>query len=186
MDSSTSKKFSRHFIVHLPNGELFEDAPTCGIFVKNFVGRLAEEVATGEMVTKKKRPTLAKYLFVNNKVCEDQNSINITSSRTPDETSSQIEEKKHTCFIDTGVYTRNRLFRILGSVKYGKPSSAALRIASANKFKFPSGFGNDNFYEPCFASNIKKRSRSTLAEHAESVSHGFDHEDEMRQVYSSY
>ena len=61
---------------------------------------------------------------------------------------------KQTCFVDTGVYTRNRLFRLLGSKKFGKPSSAALRIASANKFPFPEGFRNENFYTPEIASNI--------------------------------
>ncbi len=51
------------------------------------------------------------------------------------------------CFVDIGVYTRNRIFRILGSVKYGKPTSAALRIAEANEFPFPGGFGNELFYK---------------------------------------
>jgi len=114
-------------IVHMPNGALFADAPSCGVFVKNFVGRLAEEVATGEM--KDKHETLAKYLFVNNESKSNGND-------------------SITCFVDIGVYTKNRLFRILGSSKYGKQSSAALRIASTNEFPFPMGFCNNSFYEP--------------------------------------
>ena len=71
-------------------------------------------------------------------------------------------------------YTRNRLFRLLGSNKFGKPADAgkkrlandsycdakqqtqpidllppsALRIAEANEFPFPNGFGNAKFYLP--------------------------------------
>jgi len=45
-------------------------------------------------------------------------------------------DQNKTCFVDTGVYTRNRLFRLLGSSKFGKPPSAALRVAAANTFKF--------------------------------------------------
>jgi hypothetical protein len=47
-----------------------------------------------------------------------------------------------------GVYTRNRLFRLLGSSKFGKPPSAALFIASTNEFAFPQGFSNESFYVP--------------------------------------
>ena len=53
-----------------------------------------------------------------------------------------------TCLIDLAVYTRNRLFRILGSTKFGKSSNAGLRISSTNQFPFPSGFGNHKFYRP--------------------------------------
>ena len=199
LDSSTVKKFSRHFIVHLPNGELFADTFACGVFVKNFVGRLAEEVATGEL--RKRCPVLADFLFVN---CEetkeklpqkgkassqaDNTDRSISSDNlTPEmESSSQsnIKESKEvpsgeeqqatetkmsgtsrsdtalakstptmpinqkTCFVDTGVYTRNRLFRLMGSSKYGKPVSAALRISPFNKFPFPEEFDNSKFFVP--------------------------------------
>ena len=138
LDSSTEKKFSRHFIVHFPDGELFADASTCGIFVKNFIGRLAEEVATGEM--SRKNSTLAKYLFV-------QNKPTATSTHNENENYQNGGHNK-VCFVDTGVYTRNRVFRILASVKYGKPPSAALRIATTNQYPFPLNFKNDLFYDP--------------------------------------
>lgn len=129
LDSSTEAKFSRHWIVRLRDDRterdegagqdgnttseksvsealqlvqqdrevLFRDAPTVGRFVKRLVGRLADEIAVagGDFATT--RPALAKYLFVNTK-----------------------EANKKTCFVDLGVYTRNRLFRCLGSSKYGK------------------------------------------------------------------
>ncbi len=191
LDSSTEKKFSRHFIIHFPNGELFADAPTCGIFVKNLIGRLAEEVATGEM--SKKHPTLAKYLFVQNKLtkaCDENKQSNII------ENSNGIMNRQNmACFVDSGVYTRNRLFRILGSVKYGKPPSAALRIASANQFPFPSGFGNEQFYPPVFVNNndnnrVGKQllNSSVKEDEEETMFDGFDYDKEeyLRKVCVQY
>ena len=105
LDSSNETKFSRHWIVHLQG--LFSDASAVGRFVKQLVGRLAEEIATGQLQTI--RPTLARHLFVQTK-----------------------DEGKESCFIDLGVYTRNRLFRCLGSSKFGKTTS--LVIADSNQF----------------------------------------------------
>ena len=125
LDSSTHKKFSRHWIFHLPEGALFAHTAAMGHFMHELVGRLASEQATGQLETK--RPLLHKYLLV--KVAP-----------------SNSDKDKQTCFIDLGVYTRNRLFRLLGSSKFGKPPSAALRIADANEFPFPKGFTNDSFF----------------------------------------
>ena len=161
LDSSTEKKFSRHFIVHFPNNELFTDAPACGVFVKNFVGRLAEEVATGEMG--RKCPTLAKYLFVNTEVP--------TKDDNEKENNNTNNNKPKGCFIDIGVYTRNRIFRILGSSKYGKPSSAILRIASANEYPFADDFVNKLFFNPDDQDNER------------TASHGLIFEDEVRNEY---
>jgi hypothetical protein len=124
LESSTDDKFSRHLIVHLPNGALFPDAVTCGSFVKKFVGRLAEGAANGTL--KLDRPVLAKHLFVFDK------KIDINT-----EGSNSIPRKK-ICFVDLGVYTRNRVFRILGSTKYGKdPNKSVLRIAKRNSYPIP-------------------------------------------------
>ena len=121
LNSSNEKKFSRHWIVHLLDGDddsiggvvgqptdskihpkkrqevLFKDAPAVGRFVKRMVGRLADDMAAEKEAFAKKRPALAKHLFVNTK-----------------------DETKQACFIDLGVYTRNRLFRCVGSSKKGK------------------------------------------------------------------
>eukprot|EP00979_Chaetoceros_neogracilis_P015228 scaffold5530_cov283-Chaetoceros_neogracile.AAC.20 len=136
LDSSTAKKFSRHLIVHMPDGELFEDAVRCGVFVKSFIGRLAEEVAT-KVMEKKCRTTLSKYIFIFAK------EASITESEGGEENC----HRQKTCFVDTGVYTRNRIFRILGSKKFGKPLSAVLRIARLNEFPFPETFTNACFYQ---------------------------------------
>lgn len=131
LDSSTEKKFSRHLIVHMPNGELFEDAVHCGKFVKALIGRLAEEVAT-KILEEKGRSTLSNYLFIFAKE-------SVSHERD--------DQRSKTCFVDTGVYTRNRIFRILGSMKFGKQTSASLRIARQNEFPFPENFTNECFYK---------------------------------------
>ncbi len=112
LDSSNEKKFSRHWVIHLVKSEtypsndtrsastreyLFKDAPTVGRFVKRMVGRLADDMAAEGGDFAGKRPALSQHLFVNTK-----------------------DSTKQTCFIDLGVYTRNRLFRCLGSSKKGK------------------------------------------------------------------
>jgi hypothetical protein len=107
LDSTNDSKFSRHWIVHLDG--LFQDAPAVGRFVKQLVGRLAEEMATGQL--QDVRPTLAQHLFVQTK-----------------------DAAKTSYFIDLGVYTRNRLFRCWRSSKFGKTS--CLEIASNNTFPF--------------------------------------------------
>jgi len=149
LDSCTDKKFSRHLIIHLPNGELFADACVAGVFVKRFVGRLAEELSTGTL--EGRRATLAKYLFVKKHAPKTTESESLQSDDTTEHnaTTSQkngFDNKAFTCFVDLGVYTRNRLFRLMGSTKFGKCASAALRIANANKFCFPAGFTNNKFY----------------------------------------
>ena len=127
LDSSNDKKFSRHWIIHLMERKekqeeessinfssesssaptpfknlevLFRDAPTVGRFVKRLVSRLAEEIAVEGDDFSQRRPMLSKYLFVNTK-----------------------DANKPTCFVDLGVYTRNRLFRCLGSSKFGKTAT---------------------------------------------------------------
>jgi DNA-directed primase/polymerase protein len=128
LESSTAAKFSRHIIVHFPNDELFPDNVAAGRFVKVFIGRLAEDQATGVLAAS--RPTLNKLLFVN-------------AAKSSAHDPSCVAQS---CFVDLGVYTRNRLFRLLGSSKFGKPASAALRIATANQF--PLGIANAAFYVP--------------------------------------
>ncbi|KAL3775230.1 hypothetical protein ACHAW5_006099 [Stephanodiscus triporus] len=161
LDSSTEKKFSRHLIVHLPNGELFADAFSAGLFVKRFVGRLAEEVSTGAL--ERRRATLAKHLFVNKRAPKSVEPEllklgNIAERDTYASSKHLFDNKELTCFVDLGVYTRNRLFRLMGSTKFGHEPSAALRISNANMFCFPAGFDNSKFYLPLRAANVSPSS----------------------------
>ena len=139
LDSSTPKKFSRHWIFHLPGSQLFNDARAAGVFVRLLVARLEEEQASGKLKSKG-HELLEKHLFVNAK------------------------DSKLTRFIDMGVYTRNRLFRLMGSKKHGKRPDAALRIATANEFSFPEGFDNSKFYLPAFKSSDDQTSNACKAQ----------------------
>lgn len=131
LDASTPTKFSRHWILHLPNGDLFSDAREVGIFVNAFVSRLEAEKASG-VLQSRGHELLADHLMVITEPC--LNDDNPT--------------KRLTRIIDLGVYTRNRIFRLMGSTKFGKPTTSALRIAEANEFPFANGFNNAKFYQP--------------------------------------
>jgi hypothetical protein len=138
LDSTTDTKFSRHWIVHLPSGNLFRDTAALGRFVQGWIGRLADLHATKTLGDT--RPLLEKSLFVN---------------PPPSTAASPIDRRP--CIVDMGVYTRNRLFRLMGSSKFGKPTAAALRIAESNCLPFPLGFGNHLFYSPDMAPSPKSQ-----------------------------
>jgi hypothetical protein len=121
LDSSSDTKFSRHWIVHLPGGYLFPDAVAVGRFVRRLIGRLADDIGTGQLQTR--RPVLAQYLFVHTKPRKGEGS---------QKQQQQHQQQPVTPFVDLGVYTRNRLFRVLGSSKFGK--TTPLQISKVNQF----------------------------------------------------
>ena len=171
LDSSTPDKFSRHWIVHLPSRALFADAPQAGKFVKRFIQRLADQVATEQLT--QRRPQLQKYLFVNPKgTLKNHHKSNTTTPTTA------IPLSQKTCFVDLGVYTRNRLFRLLGSSKFGKSPDCALRIADMNQFPFPKGFGNERFYVPAM---MVHKSQTTEPTSSSSDSSDNDDDDEQEE-----
>jgi hypothetical protein len=75
-----------------------------------------------------------------------------------DDDDNDNRERRQTHFIDTGVYTRNRIFRLLGSTKFSKLTNAALRIADTNRYPFPIGFDNTKFYRPSMTSGERSSS----------------------------
>lgn len=153
LDSSTATKFSRHWIVHLPvvsvtddderSEVLFPDNAAVGTFIRQWVGRMAEQHATGQLEKVHERRMLQEYLFVHKNKKDDAKS-----------TTNTIDQMS--CLIDMGVYTKNRLFRLMGSMKYGKPIAAAFRIADTNEFPFLNQFGNESFYVPAMEQNKDK------------------------------
>ncbi len=172
LDSSTEKKFSRHLIIHLPNDALFADSHSAGLFVKRFVGRLADELSTG--ILQIRCAMLAKCLFVKNQSTrtaeQSGDSIIDQVADSQQEMEGKVRFETLSCFVDLGVYTRNRLFRLMGSTKWGKCASAALRIADANTFSFPSGFSNSKFYtsdrmEPSTESTISNDTTNREKDH---------------------
>ncbi|KAG6611597.1 DNA primase, UL52/UL70 type, Herpesviridae [Phytophthora cinnamomi] len=99
LDSSTPAKFSRHLIFHLPDGALFVDNLHAGAFVREFISDL---VAFGDTSTENPEAHDLYTPFL----------INMERQDDP------VDKKQ--LFIDTGVYTRNRMFRVLGSSKFKK------------------------------------------------------------------
>ena len=137
LEATTDKKFSRHWIVHLPGSHLFRDTACMGRFVQTWIGNLADAHAIQQLGNT--RPLLQKYLFVR------PPPSNATSAAT-----AAIADARPCCIVDLGVYTRNRLFRLMGSTKFGKSCQATLRIAKANEFTLTTNgnFGNHMFYRP--------------------------------------
>jgi hypothetical protein len=167
LDSSTVTKFSRHWIVHVPvvrvvidkekstsstdtmSEVLFPDSAAVGAFVRQWVSRMAEQHATGQLGKSNGSTTLQKYLFLPKK----SKTNNDNTDQTTTTTTAAPNTNQTTCLIDLGVYTKNRLFRLMGSMKYGKPITAAFRIADTNQFTFMNGFGNECFYVPAMEQN---------------------------------
>ncbi|XP_066595529.1 DNA-directed primase/polymerase protein-like [Prorops nasuta] len=105
LDSSNEVKFSRHVIFSIKN-VAFRDNFHVGAFVKTICSDILDYVASNQI---------------------DDNDILNHFSREDIE-SLFIETKKgKKLFVDTGVYTRNRHFRIYKSTKWGKQSH--LKIA---------------------------------------------------------
>jgi len=108
LDSSTSTKFSRHLVIHLPNGEMFRDVAHVKAFVLGIVEQLKTEPDSEKLWLDKE-----EHLHTEGAVKEE----GLT---------------KKTFFADLGVYTRNRVFRMLLSSKFGK--QAILLPSTSNQF----------------------------------------------------
>lgn len=183
LDSSTDIKFSRHWILHLHNDALFTNARNVGAFVRRFVNRLEKECKGGELKSRG-HEFLADNLLV---YAEDDD---VDDDDDDDEGKKKKKMRRKTHFIDLGVYTRNRIFRLLGSTKFGKPSIAALRIADANQFPFPCGFDNAKFYIPDMMMNTTPTSTTDVGVNnndAKNVRDNDDDDDDVTTVdVSSY
>ena len=94
LDSSTETKFSRHLIVRLP-GVAFADNTHVGALIKEILESHGDENSS--------------LLFARKKASAAANNSN--NNNTASMTA---------CIIDTGVYTKNRAFRIYLSSKLGK------------------------------------------------------------------
>ncbi|KAG2847705.1 hypothetical protein PC116_g1849 [Phytophthora cactorum] len=104
LDSSTPAKFSRHLIFHFPGASLFTDNLHAGAFVREFISDLVD---------------------LNDYDSDDPPSPFLVNTESEDD---PVDKKQ--LFIDTGVYTRNRMFRVVGSSKFKK--QAVLRSLNAS------------------------------------------------------
>ncbi|TYZ61387.1 hypothetical protein PybrP1_002634 [[Pythium] brassicae (nom. inval.)] len=104
LDSSDAAKFSRHLIFHLPEGALFADNIHAGNFVRGFIHDLVESAREAEDED-------SPFLVNTGREQQQQSVATNTLEIGPATPQRQL-------FIDTGVYTRNRMFRVLGSSKF--------------------------------------------------------------------
>ena len=118
LTASTLSKFSCHLIFHLP-GCLWKDNENLGLFVKAFVEQWDD-------VKVKERWGWDGDFWIDT---EEKGNVGVgesdcrqsQSGLTQHMTRTQLAPPKSSrSIIDTAIYTRNRVFRILGSTKYGK------------------------------------------------------------------
>ena len=116
-------KFSRHLVFKLPNGTLWKSAAHVGEFVR----RLHVDTAAN-----RKTDARCDLVFVRKE----------EGTETEKEKSSDNEKRKahrDTSFVDLGVYTRNRAFRLYLSSKNGKKH----RLLPTRRFLVPGGKRNE-------------------------------------------
>ncbi|KAJ3037510.1 hypothetical protein HDV00_001623 [Rhizophlyctis rosea] len=106
LESSTTEKFSRHLIVHTPNA-VFKDNAHVGAFVKNLSARILHFTHNSQPPQPSPPPHHheAHELLI-------------------------LDKGSRKLFIDDGVYSRNRNFRVWLSSKIGK--SVALEVAGSS------------------------------------------------------
>lgn len=108
LDSSTPQKFSRHVIIRLPGAAFASNA-----HVGAFVGGMC-----GHIWSKRNEDPRCSSLIVNK--CETKLPNADPASDTPSAENASRPKSLETLIIDTGVYTRNRAFRLFLSSKAGK------------------------------------------------------------------
>ncbi|XP_037118838.1 DNA-directed primase/polymerase protein isoform X2 [Syngnathus acus] len=119
LDSSTDDKFSRHLIFNLPNA-VFKDNIHVGAFIHSILQPVLDECNVdggthGELTS---QSTQTKRLKT------DEIDLSFLHVKNKDGHRAK--------FVDLGVYTKNRNFRLYKSSKVGK--NAAFSLADDNKF----------------------------------------------------
>ncbi|KAG7458644.1 hypothetical protein MATL_G00222740 [Megalops atlanticus] len=147
LDSSTEDKFSRHLIFLLPNAA-FKDNTHVGHFIHKILkpvldmvqGRRSGLGAEEVLGTKEAPGTTANPLSslenVHREVEEQLGSPKAKRQKQGEEDLNSLlvkdKEGRDQLFVDLGVYTKNRNFRLYKSSKVGK--NAAFKVAEDNAF----------------------------------------------------
>ncbi|XP_072371970.1 DNA-directed primase/polymerase protein isoform X2 [Scyliorhinus torazame] len=155
LDSSTHHKFSRHLVFHLPNAA-FKNNVHVGHFIRTIlqpVMRILEKRYGGTVQDAGGSALLSTSTFI--PVTKDtrehfniDGSENLPSKRIKHAVWEKVEKKKlhpdlsflivndkhgsDQLFVDLGVYTKNRNFRLYKSSKLGK--STSFEVAEDNQF----------------------------------------------------
>ncbi|XP_038062292.1 DNA-directed primase/polymerase protein-like isoform X2 [Patiria miniata] len=130
LDATTDNKFSRHLIFNLPQ-TVFKDNVQAG----NFVQHVCQKITRISQTTESDGEPEAKR-----QKHEDKTEGNrVPDSQRQHEVSLyqnlfvQNKDGQSSLFVDQGVYTRNRNFRLYKCIKFGKANP--LLIAEDNKYK---------------------------------------------------
>ncbi|XP_061767934.1 DNA-directed primase/polymerase protein isoform X2 [Nerophis ophidion] len=123
LDSSTDDKFSRHLIFNLHNA-VFKDNTHVGAFIHAILQIPGRSCLNGHREA--------------GRTCAESTSRSPQNKRHKQEETDlsflQVKDKygRHSLFVDLGVYTKNRNFRLYKSSKVGK--NAAFTLADDNRF----------------------------------------------------
>ena len=132
--ASSTVKYSCHLIVHLPDNNMFVDNIHVGNFIKKALFYLENNIdfATNLPV----QPTSKLFSFIH-----DNDTIDFNYTLLLDQLQVEVDDNgKKGYFIDCGVYTKNRNFRLYGSSK--RIGSPPLYLSNSCKYPFP----NSNIY----------------------------------------
>lgn len=140
LDSSTEEKFSRHLIFILSN-EVFKDNIHVGRFVHAILQQVlstskrgSHEDADGNSVQEDNSGCKTHPVVVENPAEADSPQTKRRRQEERDLSFLLVKNKEgqECLFVDIGVYTKNRNFRLYKSTKVGK--NAAFSVAEDNKF----------------------------------------------------
>uniref|UniRef100_A0A3Q3EFV8 DNA-directed primase/polymerase protein n=1 Tax=Kryptolebias marmoratus TaxID=37003 RepID=A0A3Q3EFV8_KRYMA len=117
LDSSTEEKFSRHLIFILPNAA-FKDNIHAGRFIHAILQPVINEVKRDSSASETESPEMKRQKK------EEERDLSFLLVKNKD--------GQKCLFVDLGVYTKNRNFRLYKSSKVGK--NAAFTVAEDNEF----------------------------------------------------
>ena len=145
LDSSTESKFSKHITVHVPvhpddaglekKEYLFLNNLCVGLFVDALMSDMLEDAKSAD-----------ENAGADGKAPSHLNGCTFEGCRQipkPQYAHFWVRNKdgKPVCFADLGVYTRNRLFRLFGSCKFGKTATLSLSVQDKRKYWNPGRTG---------------------------------------------
>jgi DNA-directed primase/polymerase protein len=139
--SESEKKFSNHWIVVLPGKIVWKDNFHCGKFVKMMLTHLHHRI-----------PIPVQY---RNGTCKFEYSYpNLCYEELAKELQIELSDGTMEWFVDQGVYSRNRNFRLFGSCKRASSTSGGLYLSPYCQYKFPIDSRSDHQPEVKFSSQL--------------------------------
>jgi len=168
LDSSTTKKFSRHIIFHLKQNSskdsnereiLFASNEHVGAFVKSMLAELLlssspSPCSVSSLPGLHQLPKASPHPLW---VPKEETSCSEITAGVSEVHDVTTQPTLWSCIVDIGVYTKNRAFRLLGSRKYGK-GKVPMSVAASNEFEPNTAFENrleSSFVVPCEVARLE-------------------------------